>query len=89
LAIMRGDLLMGLPSPDVGAAEALFEKAASMATARGARITELEAATRLLEVARGTASESHARDRLRELLHTFTEGFTAPPLVAARTALDG
>jgi tetratricopeptide (TPR) repeat protein len=88
VAIMRGDLLMGEPSPDVAAGAALFEKAASMAAARGARISELGAATRLLEAARETQRESQARDRVRDLLDTFTEGFSAPPLVAARAALE-
>jgi hypothetical protein len=88
MAIVHGDLLHRLPSPDVAAVEALFETAASLAAARGARMTQLQAATRLLEVARGTSRESRARDRLREILDTFTEGFTAPPLLSARVVLD-
>ena len=35
VAIMQGDLLMGAPSPDLAAAEALFEKAASIAIRAG------------------------------------------------------
>jgi hypothetical protein len=89
MAITHGDLLLRLPSPDVASAEALFETAASLAAGRGARMTELQAATRLLELARGSAGESMARDRLRALLDAFTEGFDQLPLVAARAALDG
>ena len=33
MAIVHGDLLLRLPSPDVAAAEALFETAASLAAA--------------------------------------------------------
>jgi predicted ATPase len=86
--IVRGDLLLALDPPDAAQAELLFERAAAFAAERGARMTELQALTRLANLRRGTPREPEARECLRRLLDTFTEGFATPQLVAARTALE-
>jgi hypothetical protein len=88
LEILRGDLLLASPSPDVPAAEAAFERAAALAEARGARIGHLVAATRLAKVRRGTPRGDGAHVALRAVYETFTEGFDIPQLVAARALLD-
>ena len=89
LDILRGDLLLASPSPDVPAAEARFECAAVLAEARGARISHLVAATRLADLRRGTARGDEAHAALRTVYNTFTEGFDIPQLMAARALLNG
>jgi hypothetical protein len=59
-----------------------------MATEMGARMAQLEAVTRLATLHRGTNRESATRTELRELLATFTEGFTAPQLIEAQAILE-
>ncbi len=88
VTIARGDLLLALEPPDRAGAELLFERAGALAHERGGRMVELRAATRLAELRRHTASGAEARERLRQLLDTFTEGFTTPQVVAARAALE-
>jgi hypothetical protein len=84
VALAHGDVLLALPSPDLAAAEARFEQSAAIAGARGARMIELEALTRLATLRRA----EDTRHRLRRLYATFTEGFDTPQLTAARTLLD-
>jgi hypothetical protein len=88
LPIVKGDLLLALDPPDTAGAALLFERAAGLAAERGARMLELQALTRLANLRRGTPRETEARECLRRVLDTFTEGFTTPPLVAARAALE-
>ncbi|MFQ5966732.1 MAG: adenylate/guanylate cyclase domain-containing protein [Acidimicrobiia bacterium] len=87
-ALLRGDLLLRLPQRDTAQAEVWYEHAYEWSKAMGMRMSELQAATRLLSVKRGTEQESAARERLQTIYDTFTEGFDTPNLVAARAALD-
>lgn len=89
LEILRGDLLLASPTPDLAAAEAAFERAAAVADEHGGRTSHLVAATRLAELRRATPRAGAARAALREVYDTFTEGFSVPQLVAARALLDG
>jgi predicted ATPase len=89
LAILRGDLVLARPTPDAATAANILEQAATLAEERGIRIGHLVALTRLATLRRGTPGEPDIRVRLRALYGTFTEGFAAPQLVAARAVLEG
>lgn len=85
LALLRGDLVLAGPEPNVTIAASHFEQAAGLAEERDARMPHLVALTRLVRLPGGT----EAHDRLQKLYATFTEGFDTPQLVEARAALDG
>jgi hypothetical protein len=88
IPIVKGDLLLALDPTDPKRAERLFERAAAVTAERGARMVELQAMTRLATLLRGTPREAEARECLRRVLDTFTEGFATPQLIAARAALE-
>jgi predicted ATPase len=88
MAIMHGDVLLASAASDVEAAAALYRRATDAAHGLGLRMVELQAATRLATLRRGTSDEEHAINELREVLDTFTEGFSTRQLVAARAALE-
>jgi len=88
IAIAHGDLLLALPSPEIAAAAVHFEQAVGIATARGARMVEIQALTRLATLRREPPGEEGTRSRLQDLYDTFTEGFDSPQLTAARALLD-
>jgi tetratricopeptide (TPR) repeat protein len=86
LALLRGDLLLGLQ--DVEGARRWFRRGLEVAPAFGLRMPQLRASARL---ARISASAQERRDRaeeLRGIYSTFTEGFDALDLVEARAVLD-
>jgi predicted ATPase/class 3 adenylate cyclase len=84
--IVRGDLSMLGPNPDVAEATACYERAYAMAEGLGARTPQLRAAARLVRVA--TAEARGARvERLRAVDATFTEGRAAPDLLEAAELL--
>jgi hypothetical protein len=87
VAIAHGDILLGGPAPDLAGARTAFELAAGVCADRGARMLELQALTRLAAVHPGDPAENRARDRLREVYETFTEGLDTPPLQAAAAVL--
>ena len=89
LAIMRGDLHMAMAPPDVTTAEASYQSAFDLAHERGLRMAELQAATRLATLHRGTPREQASVQQLRDVYDSFTEGHDTLQLVAARTVLDG
>ena len=72
---------------DLVAAEAEFERAVALAADRGAWMLELQALTRLAIVRRGGPNGTASLERLRRLHATFTEGFTARPLLEAAATL--
>ena len=88
LLIVRGDLLTALPNGPVGEAIETYEQSARLAEDRQLRMTHLRAATRLARMKRGTASDASARDALAAVYQSFTEGFDAADLIAARAVLD-
>jgi predicted ATPase len=88
LAIMRGDLHMAMAPPDVATAEASYQNAFDLAHERGGvRMAELQAATRLATLHRGTPREQASLQQLRDVYDSFTEGHDTVQLVAARTVL--
>jgi hypothetical protein len=90
VAIAHGDILLGGPAPDLAGARTAFELAAGVCADRGARMLELQALTRLASMGTGDPTgdrENLARDRLREVYETFTEGLDTPPLRAAAAVL--
>ena len=89
LAIMRGDLHMAMAPPEVATAEASYQNAFDLSHERvGVRMAELQAATRLATLHRGTPREQASLQQLRDVYNSFTEGHDTVHLVAARTVLD-
>ena len=88
LAIMRGDLHMAMAPADVVTAEASYQNAFDHAHESGLRIAELQAATRLATLHRGTPREQASLQQLRDVYDSFTEGHDTVQLVAARAVLD-
>jgi tetratricopeptide (TPR) repeat protein len=88
LAIMRGDLHLAMAPPDVATAEANYQNAFNLAHESGLRMVELQAATRLATLHRGTQREQASLQQLRDVYNSFTEGHNTVHLVAARTVLD-
>jgi tetratricopeptide (TPR) repeat protein len=84
--IVRGDLSMLGPTPDLPAATASYQEAFAMAERLGSRSPQLRAAGRLVRVA--SAGERPARlAALRTVLATFAEGRSSPDLVDAAELL--
>ena len=88
VGLAHADLLLACQPEDVDGAAAMFERTAELAHARGARMAQLVALTRLAILRRGTPAEEAARDALQEVYAHFTEGFDLPHLIAARRVLD-
>ena len=87
VGLAHADLLLALSPDDVEGAAEMFVRTVELAKARGARMAQLVALTRLAFLQRGTSKEADARAALEELYSRFTEGFELPHLVAARAAL--
>ena len=85
--IVRGDLFLVGPSPDVTAATASYERALAMAERLHVPSPQLRAAARLVRIA--TPEERPERLATLPAIHaTFTEGHAAPDLVDAATLLE-
>jgi predicted ATPase/class 3 adenylate cyclase len=84
--IVRGDLTMLGPDPDVPAATASYERARALGERMSARTPQLRAAVRLCRVAAGGEREARIAD-LRAIHATFTEGFATPDLQEAAELL--
>ena len=85
--IGRGDLLSMLPSPDLRAAEMVFEQARTDAAGSGLHLLELQARTRLVRLRRSIGVEPDGAEELRVAYDWFTEGLDEHDLVAARMVL--
>jgi hypothetical protein len=85
--VVRGDLSLLGPEPDVAAAQASFEHAYALAERFGARMPQLRAAVRLCRVATD-ADRGPRLEVLRAVHATFTEGFATPDLLEAAELLD-
>jgi predicted ATPase/class 3 adenylate cyclase len=84
--VVRGDLSMAGPNPDVEAATECYEQAYAMAERLAARTPQLRAAGRLCRIA--AEEDRPARlDALRAVHATFSEGLAAPDLVEAAKLL--
>jgi predicted ATPase len=85
---LQGALLLQLPCPDVGQAEACFQQALNVAHRQQARALELRAALSLARLWQGQGQHTAARQLLAEIYGWFTEGLDMPDLQAARVLLD-
>lgn len=86
--IVRGDVLMLVPQPDVAAVQSAYESAISGARVAGLRMIELQARTRLVAMRNGAGITPDGSDDLRTLYDWFTEGFEERDLQMARGLLD-
>ncbi len=86
-ALLRADLLIALGGEHLDEAIRTYEDVLQAASAYGARMTELKAATRLARLRRGTPGEAEAAKTLEAVYSSFTEGLDTPDLVAAREVL--
>jgi predicted ATPase/class 3 adenylate cyclase len=84
-ALLKAELLLGLDDRDSALLQ--LRSAFDVAGDLGLRMPQLRAATRLTRLQRDSGSRSEATDLLRRVYETFTEGFDARDLVAARAAL--
>jgi predicted ATPase len=80
----KGDVVLMAQDPEPETAEAAYRLAFELASAEGARMVQLRAATRLYRLARerGEAADDR-RATLRGLYDSFTEGFTTADLKEA------
>jgi hypothetical protein len=85
--VIRGDLVLMTQRRDAAAAEESYRAAIRGATEIGARLIELQATTRLVELHRATNVTPDGSDRLRELYESFTGGLDEADLTAARATL--
>jgi len=84
--IVRGDLSLLGPEPDITSATASFERAHAMAEPFGARMPQLRAAVRLCRIASAT-NRNVRLQTLRAIHASFTEGASTPDLVEASELL--
>jgi predicted ATPase len=85
---LQGELLLQLPRPDVGQAEACFQQARDVARRQQARALELRAALSLGRLWQGQEKWAAARQLLAESYCWFTEGFDTADLQEAKTLLE-
>jgi predicted ATPase/DNA-binding winged helix-turn-helix (wHTH) protein len=84
---LQGVLLLQLPIPDVGQAEACFQQALDVARRQQAKALELRAALSLARLWQEQGQRTAARQLLAEISGWFTEGFDTADLQAAQTVL--
>jgi predicted ATPase len=83
-----GEMLLSLPRPHRGDAEACFERALAVAGEQSARMWELRAATSLARLWADQGRRAQAQDLLEPVYGWFTEGFATADLKNARALLD-
>ena len=84
---LQGTLLLQLPRPDVGQAEACCQQALDVTRRQQAKALELRAALSLARLWQGQGKQAAARQLLMESYSWFTEGFDTADLQAARVLL--
>jgi len=85
--LVRGDLLLLLPTPDRDGAEAAFRAAWDEAMASGARMSALRAGIRLDRLGGDPATRESTRRALQTIYDSFTDGFETADLREARELL--
>jgi len=85
---LQGILLLQLPRPDVGQAEAYFQQALDVARRQQAKALELRAALSLARLWQGQGKSAAASTLLAELYGWFTEGFDTADLQEAQALLE-
>ena len=82
------ELLLSLPEPDLDEAAARLGRATAAARAQGAKLCELQGATRLARLLRDQGRRAEARDLLAPVCGWFTEGLDTPDLAEGRALLE-
>ena len=85
--VLRGDYISQVPGGDPADAEESYLAAIRGARIIGARLTELRAATHLVNLRRNEGRTDDGSLELRALFETFTEGHGEPDLIQARSTL--
>jgi serine/threonine protein kinase/predicted ATPase len=85
---LKGELLLAASPDQTAAAESCFRQALAIAVRQESKAWELRAATSLARLWERQGRRDDARAALAAVYGTFTEGFTTPDLVDAKTLLD-
>jgi predicted ATPase len=85
---IAGEIALKLPEPDVGKAEAYFERALAVARQQQAKSWELRAAMSLARLWRSEGKVRQARELLAPVYGWFTEGFDTRDLKEAKALLE-
>ena len=85
---LQGALLLQLPRPDVGQAEACFQQALDVARRQQAKALELRAALSLSRLWQQQGKRAEARQLLAPIYGWFTEGFDTADLQEAKALLE-
>ncbi len=85
---LQGELILAGDQPDTTGAQALFEKALSIARTQGGKSLELRAATSLARLLHAQQQSRRAYDLLRGVYGWFSEGFETEDLRTARDLLE-
>ncbi len=87
IALLKGDVFASLS--DLEGAHSWYRKALEIAEAWGARMPQLQAATRLVRLNLTVPeAQADATETLRSVHETFTEGFGTHDLLEARSLLE-
>ena len=85
---IAGDIALKSPQPDLGKAEAYFERALAVARQQQAKSWELRAAMSLARLWRDQGKVQQARELLAPVYGWFTEGFDTLDLKEAKALLE-
>jgi serine/threonine protein kinase len=85
---LRGEFLLQKSDDNASSAEAEFRQAIDCAKQLKAKSWELRAVTSLARLLRTQGNLAEAKNTLAEIFNWFTEGFTTPDLIDARSLLD-
>jgi predicted ATPase len=85
---VAGEIALKVPEPDVGKAEAYFERAIEIARQQQAKSWELRAAMSLARLWRDQRKAQQARELLAPVYGWFTEGFDTRDLKQAKALLE-
>jgi predicted ATPase len=85
---IAGEIALKSAEPDVGKAEAYFERALSIARQQQAKSFELRASMSLARLWRDQGKVQQARELLAPVYGWFTEGFDTRDLKEAKALLD-
>jgi serine/threonine protein kinase/predicted ATPase len=85
---LKGELLLAESADQVGAAEDYFRKAIDVARGQQSRAWVLRATTSLARLWQRQGRRAEAREALRAVYGTYSEGFALPDLVEAAALLE-
>src|SRR5262249_18670980 len=85
---IAGEITLQSPEPNVGKAEAYFERTLTVARQQQAKSLELRAAMSMARLWRDQGKPQQARELLAPVYDWFTEGFDTRDLKEAKALLD-